>query len=69
MKTFEDYMATPEVANEPLYLREIHAARLMMQDKTRGMSSAEWLDYWNQKETEPAEKYGLKNNFIRTAIT
>jgi hypothetical protein len=29
-------MATPEIITEPLYLREVHAARLMIQDETSG---------------------------------
>jgi hypothetical protein len=69
MRTFEDYMATPEIANEPLYLREIHAARLMIQDETRGMSSTEWLNYWKRKEAELVKEYGLENNFVRDVVT
>jgi hypothetical protein len=69
MRTFEDYMATPEIANEPLYLREVHAARLMIQDETRGMSSTEWLNYWKRKEAELVKEYGLENNFVRDVVT
>jgi hypothetical protein len=69
MRTFEDYMATPEIANEPLYLREVHAARLMIQDETRGMSSTEWLNYWKRKEAELVKEYGLVNNFVRDIVT
>jgi hypothetical protein len=69
MRTFEDYMATPEIVDEPLYLREVHAARLMIQDETRGMSSTEWVDYWKRKEAELVKEYGLGNNFIHNTIT
>jgi hypothetical protein len=62
-------MATPEIANEPLYLREVHAARLMIQDETRGMSSTEWLNYWKWKEAELIKEYGLENNFVRDVVT
>jgi hypothetical protein len=69
MRTFEDYMAIPEIANEPLYLREVHAARLMIQDETRGMSPTEWLNYWKRKEAELVKEYGLENNFVRDVVT
>jgi hypothetical protein len=70
MRTLEDYMATPEIADEPLYLREVHAARLLIQDETRGMSSKEWLDYWKQREAEMIKEYGLENNLVHnTTLT
>ena len=69
MRTFEDYMETPEIADEPLYLREIHAARLMIQEETKDMSSAEWLDYWKQKEEEVIKEYGLEKNIVRSSVT
>jgi hypothetical protein len=70
MRTLEDYMATPEIADEPLFLREVHAARLLIQDETKGMSSKEWLDYWKQREAEMLKEYGLENNLVHnTALT
>jgi hypothetical protein len=69
MRTFEDYMATPEIVDEPLFLREVHAARLLIQDETKGMSGTEWLDYWKQKEAEIVKEYGLENNLVRGANT
>jgi hypothetical protein len=65
MRTFNDYLATPEIAEEPLFLREIHAARLMIQDETKGMSTAEWLAYWKQKEEDIVKEYDLENNLSR----
>jgi hypothetical protein len=38
MKTIDDYMNDPEIVKMPEYLREIHAARRMIQDETRDMS-------------------------------
>jgi hypothetical protein len=52
MRTFQDYMETPEIADEPLFLREIHAARLMLQDETRDMTPEERAAYFNQKSAE-----------------
>jgi hypothetical protein len=37
MKTIDDYMNGPEIIKMPEYLREIHAARRMIQDETRDM--------------------------------
>jgi hypothetical protein len=51
MRTFQDYMETPEIADEPLFLREIHAARLMIQDETKDMTPEERAVWFNQKST------------------
>jgi hypothetical protein len=40
-KTLEDYMNDPEIANEPMALREIHAIRLKLQDERKGMTNEE----------------------------
>ncbi|MDR1174058.1 MAG: hypothetical protein LBK83_01135 [Treponema sp.] len=37
MKTIDDYMNAPEIVKMPEYLREIHAARRMIQDETKDM--------------------------------
>jgi hypothetical protein len=37
MKTIDDYMNDQEIIKMPEYLREIHAARRMIQDETRDM--------------------------------
>jgi hypothetical protein len=33
MKTIDDYMNNPAIVDEPPHIREIHAARLMIQDE------------------------------------
>jgi len=48
MRTFDDYLNTPELAEEPGFLREIHAARLKIQDETKGMTQAERIAYYNK---------------------
>jgi hypothetical protein len=48
MKTFEDYLNTPELAGEPEFLQEIHAARLKIQDEIKGMTAAERAAYFNR---------------------
>jgi hypothetical protein len=47
-KTFDDYLNDPELANEPIALREVHAARLMIQDETKGMSAEERTAYYKE---------------------
>jgi hypothetical protein len=49
MRTFQDYMETPEIVDEPLFLREVHAARLMIQDETRDMTPEDRAAYFNQQ--------------------
>jgi len=48
MRTFEDYLNTPELAGEPEFLQEIHAARLKIQDEIKGMNVAERAAYFNR---------------------
>jgi hypothetical protein len=51
MKTIEDYMNDPAIVNEPMALREIHAARLKIQDETDGMTMAEHTAYFHEAAT------------------
>ena len=48
MKTLNDYLNDPELANEPSALREVHAARLMIQDETKGMTAEERTVYYHE---------------------
>jgi hypothetical protein len=48
MRTFEDYLNTPELAGEPEFIQEIHAARLKIQDEIKGMTTTERTDYYNR---------------------
>jgi len=47
-KTIDDYLKDPDLANEPRALREVHAARLMIQDETKGMTAAERTAYYHE---------------------
>jgi len=47
-KTIDDYLKDPDLADEPSALREIHAARLMIQDETKGMTAAEKTAYYHE---------------------
>ena len=60
MKTLNDYMNDPSVVNEPMPLREVHAIRLMIHDRTKDMTPAERTAYYNNVRKEAEEKHGIK---------
>jgi hypothetical protein len=45
IKTYEDYMNDPDILHEPMPLREIHAIRFLLQEKTEGMTPEERAAY------------------------
>jgi len=47
-KTIDDYLNDPDLVGEPQALREVHAARLMIQDETKGMTAAERTAYYHE---------------------
>ncbi|MDR3243673.1 MAG: hypothetical protein LBT79_02870 [Elusimicrobiota bacterium] len=59
-KTMEEYMNDPDIINEPMYLREIHAIRFMIQDELEGMSFQERADYINAQGMEICKEYNIK---------
>jgi hypothetical protein len=70
MKTVEDYMNDPRLLNDPEMagalepIREIHAARLMLQDETIGMTSTEKVSFINARGKETLAKLGLKPKIV-----
>ena len=60
MKTLNEYMNDPSVANEPMPLREVHAIRLMIYDRTKDMTPAERTAYYNNRLVEAEKKYGFQ---------
>jgi hypothetical protein len=58
MRPFSDYLNTPEIADEPLYLREVHAARLKIHDERKGISDREFVDSLNAKYADVLNEYG-----------
>jgi len=58
-KTIDDYLNDPELADEPSALREVHAARFMIQDETKGMTAAERTAYYH----EAAVRFFAPDNF------
>ena len=60
MKTLEHYMDDPSVSHLQMPLREVKAIRLMIHDRTKDMTSAERVDYFNKSVEVAQEKYGFK---------
>ena len=65
MKTLQDYLNDPRIVNDPLMaealepIREIHAARLMIQDETAGMTTAEISALYTKEINEHFACIGL----------
>jgi hypothetical protein len=47
-KTIDDYLNNQDLVNEPMALREVHAARLLIQDETKGMTAEERTAYFHE---------------------
>jgi hypothetical protein len=47
MKTINDYLNDPSLAKEPIALREVHAARLKIQDDIKNMTITEKKAYYH----------------------
>jgi hypothetical protein len=47
MKTINDYLNDPSLVNEPMALREVHAARLKIQDEIKDMTAEEKKTYYH----------------------
>ena len=60
MKTLSDYMNDPSVVNEQMPLRELHAIRLMIYDRTKDMTPSGRTAYYNNRLVETQKKYGFK---------
>jgi len=67
MKTITDYLNDPRLLNDPDMtgalepIREIHAARLMLQDETAGMTPAEEVAFMNARGRETLARLGLES--------
>ena len=59
MNEFEKYMNDPEIVNEPMALREVHAIRLMIYEDTKEMTQAERKAYYNTGLAEARKKYNF----------
>jgi hypothetical protein len=70
MRTLEEYMNDPRILNDPEMMaapepvREVHAARLKIQDETAEMSSAERTDYYNKGAESFFSKLGITPHYV-----
>jgi hypothetical protein len=68
MKTIDEYMNDPRILNDPYMedgpIKEIHAARLKLQDETAGMTVQEKCDYLNNKARETLARHGITPQFV-----
>jgi hypothetical protein len=67
MKTVQDYMNDPRLLEEPEMdepIRKIHAARLMLQDETVGMSVEEKVAFINARGRETLARHGLTPKIV-----
>ena len=60
MSDLTKYINDPDIVNEPMPLREVHAIRFMLQDKTKHMSPEEHADFVNKEAQAIIDKYRLK---------
>jgi len=60
MKTIDDYMKEPELADEPQALREVHAIRLKIHDERKGMKAEEY----NAVVRQRAARFLASDNLI-----
>jgi hypothetical protein len=67
-KTFDDYLNDPDLVNEPLALREVHAARLMIQDETKGMTAEEKTTYYHTSAVRFFTSDNLKASHTSTEL-
>jgi hypothetical protein len=59
MKTIDDYMNDPAIADEPRALREIHAARFMIQDERKNMTLREFSMAAKEDAVRISQKYNV----------
>ena len=70
MKTVTDYLNDSRLINDPAMpgalepIREIHAARLMLQDETAGMTLTEKVAFINARGRETLAVLGIKPNIV-----
>ena len=56
----DKYMNDPEIINEPMPLRQLHAIRLMIHDETKNMTVNERRAYYTDGLDELCKQYKIK---------
>jgi Zn/Cd-binding protein ZinT len=64
MKTINDYLNDPALVSEPRALREVHAARLKIQDETKNMTSEEKKAYYHDGATAFFTRLGITPQYV-----
>ena len=60
MAKYEKYMDDPDIVDEPMALREVHAIRLMLREEAKNMTPEEHTRHVRERTRNVIEKYGLK---------
>jgi len=60
MNKIDKYMNDPDIINEPMPLREVHAIRLMIWDEIKDMTPEERSAYWRAKTEKVMKQYNIK---------
>jgi hypothetical protein len=60
MNKLEKYMNDPDIVNEPMAMREVHAIRLMIQDEQKDMSVEERMKRTSDSVKAVEEELGFK---------
>ena len=55
----DDYLNDPDLVNEPMPLREIHAIRLMLDDEMKDMTQEERVACINDRTGTIMQRFGL----------
>jgi len=58
--SLDRYMNDPEIINEPMPLREIHAIRLKIYNETKNMTADERRAYYAEGLDEICQRYNIK---------
>jgi len=59
MSNLEKYMNDPDIINEPMALREVHAIRLMLHEEKKNLTPEKRAKHTRRVADEIMEKYGL----------
>ncbi|MDR3240359.1 MAG: hypothetical protein LBT44_09795 [Clostridiales bacterium] len=60
MTDYTKFMDDPDIINEPMPLREIHAIRFAIAEETKDLTVDQRVAYFNRHGEAAAKKYGFK---------
>ncbi|MDR0843446.1 MAG: hypothetical protein LBP68_08520 [Acidobacteriota bacterium] len=60
MIDYKIFMSDPDLADEPMSLREVHAIRLAIHEKTKNMTPEQRIEYYRKSGEATAKRYGFK---------